>query len=200
MKNPHSILRLFKKLNFLGCAAFFFAASAIARAEVETYDIDPNHSSVQFRISHFFSKVSGRFDKFEGAITVDREAMEKSAVSASIDVASVNTNQEGRDKHLRSADYFDAEKHPKMTFQSKSWKKTSGNEFEASGDLTLHGVTKPVILNVKSLGFGEGMKGAKISGWEVRAKIKRSDYGMTAGTPAVGDEVEIEINIEAKRK
>ncbi|MBI4026489.1 MAG: YceI family protein [Verrucomicrobia bacterium] len=177
----------------------FFAAS-IAGAETETYAIDPAHSSVEFRVRHFFSKVTGRFDKFEGSIVVDRAAMEKSEAKAVIETASVNTNQPDRDKHLQTAEFFDVVKHPKMTFQSKNWKKISDAEFEVTGELTLHGVAKPVVLTVKSLGFGEGMKGAKISGWEIAAKIKRSDFGMTAGAPAVGDEVEIAINVEAKKQ
>ena len=190
-----------KSLRRLGSLSLLFVfAITPAHAATETYAIDANHSSVEFRIAHFFSKVTGRFDKFEGSITVDREALEKSEVTASIDVGSVNTNQAKRDEHLRSPDFFDAAKNPKMTFQSKSWKKIAENEFEVTGDFTLHGVTKAVVLTVKSLGFGDGMKGAKIAGWDARTKINRSDFGMTAGKPAVGDEVEIEINIESQRK
>jgi polyisoprenoid-binding protein YceI len=169
-------------------------------AATETYVADPAHSSVEFKISHFFSKVTGRFPKFDASIDVDRAALENSKLKADIDVSSVNTNQEQRDKHLQTPDFFDAAKFPKMTFESKAWKKTSENEFEVTGDLSLHGVTKPVTLTVKSLGFGEGMKGAQISGWEAHGKLKRSDFGMNTGAPAVGDEVEIEINIEADKK
>jgi polyisoprenoid-binding protein YceI len=175
----------------------FVAASFGA---TETYVADPAHSSVEFKISHFFSKVTGRFQKFTGSVTIDRADMTKSTLKADVDVSSVDTNQAGRDKHLQSPDFFDAAKFPKMTFESKSWKKLNENEFEVTGDLTLHGVTKPVTLNVKNLGFGKGMKDVEISGWEATGKIKRSEFGMTSGAPAVGDEVEIGINVEAKKE
>jgi len=183
-----------------GCALILAGSVLFANAETETYVVDGAHSSVEFRVKHFFSKVSGRFKTFEGAIVADREALEKSEIKATVDTGSVDTNQADRDKHLRAGDFFDAEKHPKMTFQSKSWKRVKDNEYEVTGDFTLRGVTKPVVLSLKSLGFGPGMKGAQLSGWEARTTIKRSDFGMTSGTPAVGDEVEIEINIEAKKQ
>ncbi len=169
------------------------------QAAPETYIADPAHSSVQFRIKHFFSKVTGCFQKFESTITVDREAPEKNEVTASIDVASVDTNQQKRDNHLRSPDFFDAVKFPKMTFVSKSWKALGNDTFEVVGDLALHGVTKSVTLQVQNTGFGPGMQGSQISGWEVRGTLKRSDFGITTGAPAVGDDVEIEIDVEAKK-
>jgi len=186
------------KLSSIIALSVAFASSAFAATE--TYVADPAHSSVDFKISHFFSKVSGRFSKFEATINVDREALEKSVIKASIDVTSIDTAQPKRDDHLRNPDYFDVAKYPKMTFESKSWKKTGENEFEVTGDLNLHGVTKPMVLRVKSLGFGEGMKGAQLSGWEAKGKIKRSEFGITSGAPAVGDDVDIEINIEAKKQ
>lgn len=168
-------------------------------AATETYTIDPAHSSVEFKVGHFLSKVSGRFDQFTGTIKFDKDAPEKSEVQGSIDTTSINTNQAKRDTHLRTADFFDVEKFPKMAFQSKSWKKLSDNEFEVTGDLTLHGVTKPVALKVTSLGFGPGMKGAQLSGWQATGKIMRSDFGMTGSAPVVGNEVAIEINAEASK-
>jgi polyisoprenoid-binding protein YceI len=168
-------------------------------AATETYVADPAHSSVGFKISHFFSKVTGRFSKFEATINVDQAAMENSSIKADFDVGSVDTSQPKRDEHLKTPDFFDAAKYPKMTFESKSWKKTGDNEYDVAGDLSLHGVTKPVVLNVKCLGFGPGMKGSQLSGWEAHTKIKRSEFGMTTGGPAVGDDVDIEINIEAKK-
>ena len=188
----------FRQINFSWFILLFIFLASIAEAKTEAYMIDPEHSAVEFHVRHFFSKVPGRFQKFTGTLSIDRENMEKSSVQAEIDITSINTSQEKRDEHLRSKDFFDAAKYPKMTFQSKSWKKINENEFEVTGDLTMHGVAKSVILSVKSLGFGEGMKGSKISGWEAKTKIKRSDFGISTGAPAVGDEVEIEINIESK--
>jgi len=194
------VFDLQKSLLKLAVILLWAASGLSAEAATETYAIDPAHSSVEFSVRHFLTKVKGRFQKFEGAITVDREAMEKSNVIASMETSSVDTNQAKRDEHLRKADFFDASKYPKMTFQSKSWKKVGDQEYEVAGDLMLHGVIKPATLTVKCLGFTQGMKGAPISAWEVHGKIKRSDFGMTYGGPAVGDEVEIEINIEAKRQ
>jgi polyisoprenoid-binding protein YceI len=171
-----------------------------AAAATETYVADPAHSSVQFGVRHFFSKVTGSFGKFEATIVVDRETMEKSSIKATVDVNSINTNEPKRDTHLKSADYFDAAKFPNMTFASTAWKKTGENEYDVTGDLSLHGVTKPVTLKVKSLGFGPGMKGVQLSGWEAKGTIKRSEFGITSGAPAVGDDVEIEINVEAKKQ
>lgn len=176
------------------------ALPVASHAKPEIYVADPTHSSVEFHVRHFFSNVAGRFTKFDASITVDKDAMETSSVKAEIDIASVNTAQEKRDEHLRKPDFFDAAKFPKMTFQSKSWKKTAENEYEVAGDLTLHGVTKPVTLKVTALGFGEDSHKHQLSGWSATTKIKRSEFGMTGGAPAVGDEVEISINIEAYKQ
>ena len=170
-----------------------------SQAAPASYTIDPAHSSVQFRIKHFFSKVTGRFQKFEGSFVVDPDAPDKSQAKATIDVASIDTNQPKRDEHLRSADFFDVAKYPQMTFVTKSWARVAPDEYDVVGDLTLHGVTKPVSLHAKNTGSGAGMQGSQISGWEVRGTLKRSDFGITTGAPAVGDDVEIEIDIEAKK-
>jgi polyisoprenoid-binding protein YceI len=181
----------------------FFVAltmlSASVFAEEETYAIDTSHSSVGFKVGHFFGKVPGRFQKFDGKIKVDRTTFEKGELNAEIDAASIDTANEKRDNHLRNADYFDVTKFPKITFVSKEWKKVGDNEADVTGDLTLHGVTKSVVMRVKALGFGEGKSGVFLSGWEGRTTIKRSEFGITSGAPAVGEDVEIEINVEGKK-
>ncbi|MFT3867838.1 MAG: YceI family protein [Nibricoccus sp.] len=185
---------------FLAVAAVATAFAQTASAAVETYKIDPVHSSVGFSIRHFVSKVPGTFTKFSGTITVDRDNLEKSSVEATIEVASVNTANEKRDAHLQSPDFFDSAKYGTATFKSKSWKKTGEDAFDVTGDLTLHGVTKPVVLKAKLLGFGEGMKGAKLSGWEVTGVINKADFGVNGPSmlgKALGDEVTINIGIEA---
>jgi polyisoprenoid-binding protein YceI len=182
-------------------AILFFSVSAISIfAKTETYTIDSVHSSITFKIRHFFSKVTGNFNEFEGQIIVDRENMEKSQTKASIDMNSINTRNEKRDNHLRSEDFFDVEKFPTMTFQSKKWAKVSENEFDVTGDLSLHGITKEVVLKVKSLGFGDGPDGVYLSGWEGSTKIKKSDFGITYGGATLGDEVEIMIEVESRRE
>ena len=115
---------------------------------------------------------------------------------------SVNTANEKRDTHLRSADFFDTEKFPDMTFKSKKVARTGDDTADVTGDFTLHGVTKEVVLKVKFLGKGKGMTGGLQTGWEAKTTIKRSDYGLTwskviEGTSVVGDDVEITLEIEA---
>jgi polyisoprenoid-binding protein YceI len=183
------------QLAFLGIVTFGLLASA--QAAVEIYKIDPVHSSVAFTIRHFFSNVPGAFTKFSGTIVVDRDNLEKSTVEANIEVPSVDTRVEKRDTHLKSPDFFDAVKFPAITFKSKSWKKTGEGSFDVVGDLTIHGVTKEVVLKTKSLGFGPGMQGAVLSGWEATATVKRNDFGITTFPKVLGDDVGVTIGIEA---
>jgi len=173
------------------------ALAASASATVETYKFDPAHSSVDFSIRHFFSNVPGSFARVAGSIVVDRDDLTKSTVEATIDIASVSTNNDKRDAHLRSASFFDAGKFPAATFKSTTWTKTGDNTYDVTGDLTLKGVTKPVVLHVQSLGFGPGMKGAMLSGWSATAALKRSDFGITGFEKMVGDDVAVTINVEA---
>ena len=174
-----------------------------ASAAVETYVIDPVHSSVGFKIRHVIGKVPGAFTKFSGTIVVDRDNLENSTVEATIDVGSISTFNDYRDKDLKSPSYFDAAKFATITFKSKAWKKTGDNMFDVTGDLMIHGVTKEVVLNVTLDGFGAGMQGAQLSGWEATTTIKKSDFGVTGPPPAaamLGDDVAISITVEAKLK
>ena len=183
-------------------AALLLLAANFASAAVETYVIDPVHSSIGFTIRHFVSKVPGSFSKVNGTITVDRDNLEKSSVDAVIDVASITTSNEKRDAHLNSPDFFDTAKYGTSTFKSTSWKKTGEDTFDVAGDLTLHGVTKPVVLQVTLLGFGPGARG-QLSGWEASTKLKKSDFGVQGPamlSKALGDEVTLHITIEAGLK
>ncbi len=191
------------KHRLLLAAALALGLLHTASAAVETYTIDPVHSSVAFKIRHFVSKVPGSFTKFSGTVTVDRDNLEKSSVEATIDVGSVNTASDARDKHLKSPDFFDVEKFATMTFKSKAWKKTGEDTFDVTGDLTIHGVTKEVVLKVTSLGFTEGMQGKMLSGWEASTTLKKSDFGVNGPAmlaKAVGDDVAVSISIEAGMK
>ena len=182
----------------------FAAASLPARAAVETYAIDPVHSSVAFSIRHIVSKVPGRFTDFAGTITIDRDHPEKSVAEASIKIASIDTHSQKRDNHLRSPDFFDAAKYPDMKFRSTSWKKTGDDSYEVRGDLTIKDVTKPVTLNVELLGVGPGMMpGSQVSGWEATTKINKAEFNVKDPPmldAALGDDVDITINIEAGLK
>jgi polyisoprenoid-binding protein YceI len=169
----------------------------------ERYDIDTAHSFVTFTIDHLgLSKAKGSFRDVSGAITYDAKDISKSAVEVSIKTASINTNNEARDKHLRSADFFDAEKYPEMTFKSRRVEKR-GSDYVATGDLTIHGVTKEVSMPFKLNGPVKDMSGAMRLGVEAILKINRQDFGITwsktldTGGLLVGNEVSIDISVEA---
>ena len=194
-------MKLLRPLLLLASLA---AALAVpARAAVETYTIDPVHSSVGFSIRRFVSKVPGSFTKFSGTILLDRDNLEKSSVEAVIEVASVNTADSGRDDHLRTPDFFDAAKFPVMTFKSKVWKSTGKDAFEVTGDLTIHGVTKATVLKVNLLGFAPSPTGGQLAGWDATTTLNKADFGVNG--PAIlgtmlGDEVVVTINISAEMK
>jgi len=178
-------------------AGLALGSLASANAAVETYNIDPVHTWVGFSIAHFFTKVPGYFSKVKGTIVVDRDHLENSTVEAVIEVASVTTNTKMRDDDLRSTNFFAAAKFPAMTFTSKSWKSTGGDTYDVTGTLTMKNVPKEVVLKVKSLGFGPGMNGAAISGWEATLILDRRDFDITADQGAVGNTVDVLINVEA---
>ena len=189
----------------LSLLAALLCGSILTVHAEDTYKIDPVHSSISFKVRHFFSFVTGNFKKFEGTINVDTDHPEKSSVTATIDVASIDTKNDNRDQDLRSDHFFDVAKYPTITFKSKSVKQTGADSGDILGDLTMHGVTKEITLHVKFLGKGKGMQGKAISGWQVTPDpIKRSEYGlnwskMVEGTAAVGEEVTISIDVEADK-
>jgi polyisoprenoid-binding protein YceI len=194
MKLPSKILALLAAASGL---------ATVSRAAVETYTIDPVHSSVAFSVRHFLTKVPGRFTQFSGTIVVDRDNLENSTVNATIDVGSVDTDNDKRNAHLKSPDFFDAAKFATITFASKSWKKTGDNTFDVTGDLTIHGVTKEIVLKVDLIGFGPGMQGAQLSGWDASVTLNRQDFGVNGPAmlgKALGSEVGVSITVEADLK
>lgn len=179
------------------------AALTLALASrAETYTIDPVHSSVGFSIRHLVSKFTSNFTKVSGSIAYDAAAPEKSAVEATVEIRSINTANDTRNGHLTDAEhnFFDAAKFPTATFKSTAWKKTGEDTFDVSGDLTIKGVTKPVVFKVSLLGTGPGMGGSTVTGWEVTTKINKSDFGVNGPAmlgKALGDEVTLNISVEA---
>ena len=134
-------------------------------------------------------------------IKVDRSDWSKSSVSAIIKATSVDTANEKRDAHLQEDEYFDSAEYPVITFQSTKWELANEeNTFKVTGNLTMLGNTKEVVLEAKILGFGPGMDGAYLSGWEVTTQLDRTEWGISGGQPAVGAEVDVIINIEAIRQ
>ena len=171
----------------------------VAKA-AETYTVDPVHSSISFMISHAgISNIHGRFNDFSGKIAIDTADPAKSSFAISIPIESIDTNNVKRDEHLRAPDYFNVKQFPTMSFQSTKVKAVEGG-YEVSGDLTLHGVTKPVSLTIKGGDkVVEFPPGKKRIGLVSTFSIRRSDYGVTAEPKALGDEVPIFIGIEAAR-
>jgi polyisoprenoid-binding protein YceI len=171
-------------------------------AETARYDVDPDHSIVEFKVAHMvISKTTGHFKDYTGFIEMDPDAGTVKAIEASIKTASVTTNQEKRDAHLRNPDFFDVEKYPAMTYKMKSYKKT-GDGYAAVGDLTLHGVTKEVTLTGNFNGVTKDPWGNTRAGFAAEGKVNRKDFGMVwnkaldSGGLVVGDEVWIKLDIE----
>ncbi len=169
-----------------------------------TYNIDPTHSGVHFQIRHLMiSTVRGSFTGLKGTIVHDPENPSSTTVEAEVHVDSITTNDEKRDGHLKSPDFFDASQYPVMTYKSTEVKKGSGSSYIVTGDLTLHGVTKPVVLDVEEVTeetkdpWGNTRLGATAKG-----KLKRSDFGlvwnaaMETGGVMLGDEVKIEFDVQ----
>ena len=184
-------------------AVFALALVAgVASAATETLNLDPSHTRVGFSVRHFFTPVRGEFKTVRGTIALDQANLKESKVDVEIETASINTNNEKRDTHLRSADFFDAEKNPKITFVSKSID-VKDNKGTMTGDLTMHGVTKPVTLAVEVGGIGKMGQGT-IAGFTASGKVDRKDYGLTwnrtldQGGTMLGDDVTFEITVEAK--
>ena len=170
------------------------------------YGIDPAHSSVVFGVRHFVSQTRGSFQKFEGSIDLDEKDLSKSSVSVAIDVASITTANEKRDGHLRGEDFFWVEKFPKAEFVSTKVSKAGKNKFKVEGNLTLRGVTKALTLDVVKLGETKTPWGTSVCGFSAKAKINRLDWDLKwnkalgAGEFMLGDEVSLEIEVEASVK
>jgi polyisoprenoid-binding protein YceI len=180
---------------------FLFLAIALsATAEAgETYKIDPAHSTIAFSVRHMLGTAKGRFSKFSGTIVVDRDHLEQSSVTVTIDAASIDTGIAKRDEHLRG-ELFNVAKYPEITFKSRRVKQTGANTGEIVGDLTMHGATRAITLNVRLLSNPESSR------WHVTtAPLKRSEFGLVFSKSAetvsmIADDVAVEIEIEARRQ
>jgi polyisoprenoid-binding protein YceI len=167
-----------------------------------TWDIDEAHSTAEFSIRHMFTSVKGHFAGISGTIVGDPADLTSAEVHLSIDIATVNTRNEDRDKHLRSADFFDVEKYPVMTFDSRAIKRTGPDTYEATGDLSMHGVTRPVTVQVSSGGQGKDPWGGTRAGFSGTTTLNRKDFGLMwnvaleAGGLMVGDQVKVSVELE----
>jgi polyisoprenoid-binding protein YceI len=172
-----------------------------------SYAIDKSHSRIGFTVRHMVvSKVRGAFGAWEATAELDASDLTKSKVTATIDVASIDTKEEKRDAHLRSADFFDADKHPKITFTSKRIAAKGKDTFEVVGDLTIRGNTREVVLQAESLGSGKDPWGNQRMGFELHGSIDRKDFGLTwnqvleAGGVLVSDRIDLEIDLQVVGK
>lgn len=167
------------------------------------WNIDTAHSEINFRVRHLLvSTVTGGFRRFNAGITSAADDFGDAVVSFEAEIDSIDTGNDQRDGHLKSADFFDAAKHPKMTFASTGLRRLSDHELRVIGDLTIRGVTKPVELDVIYNGTVTGFGGTRVAGFEIRGRVNRFDFGLTwnalteAGGVTVGNEVRIEILAE----
>ncbi|WP_147803915.1 YceI family protein [Alkalicoccus halolimnae] len=168
------------------------------------WSIDPVHSEVGFSVKHMMiSKVKGQFEHFDSTIELDTDNLTDAVVEVVIDVTSINTREEKRDNHLRSADFFDVENHPHITFKAKEFKKKNDNQYDVIGDLTIRGTTKEVTVDVIFEGQSKDpMSGNVVAGFSGHTKINRKEFGLTwnaaleTGGVLVGDDVQINFEVE----
>ena len=190
MRKKSAFCLVFTALLFCGQA---FAAS---------YTIDPDHTSVSFKIRHLFSNVQGQFTQFEGTFQLDLDKPETASASGTIKTDSINTNVKERDNHLRSADFFDVAKYPTIDFKTTKITEATKEHAKAEGLLTIHGVEKPVVMDVDIHGAGKDPWGNVRAAFTATTKINRKDFGLTwnqaleTGQLLVGEEVTITIEAE----
>ena len=195
-------MRCFHKVAFSTMAVLLLAWGASAA----TYEADPSHSKVGFQIRHLVSQVPGSFNDFTATIEYYEKKPEKSSVKAEIKTVSIDTDNEKRDAHLRGEDFFDVEKHPTTTFESTKVKKVDDDTLQVEGILNLHGVEKPVTLDVEVHGTIKNPWGKMVAGFTATTTINRKDFGiewnkaLDQGGFMLGDDVKLTINIEAAAK
>ncbi|HTO89292.1 MAG TPA: YceI family protein [Thermoanaerobaculia bacterium] len=185
--------------------AVLAALAAPSRGAEETFVFDKAHSTLGFRIRHVVTKINGRFKDFDGMIWIDRQNAAASKVELTIRAASIDTSNDNRDQDLRSANFFEVEKFPTITFKSTKIEPKGSDAFVVTGDLTMHGVTKSIQVPVTSNGFAKMGKTEK-AGFSVSFPLNRKDYGVTwnrtldQGGLLLGEDVEIVIEVEANKK
>jgi polyisoprenoid-binding protein YceI len=191
-----------KTLIGFGFSIFIFIALSSSALANETYKFDQSRSTIGFSVRQFLGTTHGKFTKFEGKIDIDREHLEKSSVVAKIDVRSIDTGIVKRDNHLRSPEFFSVEKYPEMTFRSHSVKQTGQQTGDILGDLTMHGVTKPITLHVKLLTPANDTKQTR---WAITTEpLKRRDFNLMFSQSAetisgISQTVAVNIEVEATK-
>ena len=172
---------------------------------MKTWNIDNAHSEISFKVKHLMvSNVRGKFNSFEGKIELPEEDLTKAVISFSAETKSIDTGNSMRDGHLQSPDFFNSAEFPTLTFVSTSITNKSGNDFTVTGDLTMHGITKEIVLATTFNGKVAGMDGLEVMSFEITGALSRKDFGLTWNAPieqggvVVSDEVKLDINAEFK--
>lgn len=167
------------------------------------WKIDPTHSEVQFKVKHLvISTVTGSFSSYDGKIEADGDDFEQAKATFTADINSITTNNEDRDQHLKSDDFFNAEEYPQLKFESKNFEKVGDGDYRVTGDLTIRNVTKEVELNVVHGGTVNDPYGNTKAGFEVTGAINRKEFGLTwdavteAGNVVVGDKIKLQLNVQ----
>jgi len=205
MKNVSLYVVLLSIFMFL--SAFTLSQSELNNENASTaWELDKSHSTIQFSIKHFFTPVSGRFEDYKTDIKFDPNDLQNSSIDVEIPVNSINTQNEKRDNHLRSEDFFNTNEWSNIKFTSNEIRKTGENKFVASGDLTIRDVTKKIDLPFTLLGVMDHpmMENTTVAGINASTSINRTDFGVGVGdwaaTMVVGDEVVIDLNLELNSK
>ena len=186
-------------------AVAFLAALTSPVLAADTWVVDKNHSQVRFEVRHLMSKVGGRFGDFAGTIVADAQAPAKSSVEFTVKSATINTDNENRDKHLKTPDFFDVEKFPEITFKSSKVAPKGKDQFDVTGTFTMHGVAKEVTLPVTFLGTIKDPGGREKAGFETSITLNRKDYGIVwnknldGGGVLLADDVVVNISLQAAR-
>jgi polyisoprenoid-binding protein YceI len=182
----------------------FLLACAVSQSAVaaETYELDPIHCFVLFKVTRFGAEyVYGRFTGgVSGMVSFDSAAPDKSAVAVEVKTDTLDTGFAQRDKDIKGPDFLNVKQFPVVTFKSNSVQKVSDQQYTVTGDLTFHGITKALTVQANIIGQGKGMKGELRTGAEVHFTIKRSEYGVNYGLPGIGDDVELTVAVAAVRK
>lgn len=195
-----------KTAKIAGTALALATLAALPARAADVYTIDPAHSDVSFQVRHLVSQVRGRFNEYSGTINMDPANLAKSSVEFRVKAASIDTQLPDRDKHLRSPDFFDVEKHPEIVFKSSKITATGKDQYDVAGTLTIRGVAKPVTLPVTFLGAAKDPWGNEKAGFSTETTLNRKDFGMIwnaaldNGGVVLGDTVKVSIDLEVLKQ
>jgi polyisoprenoid-binding protein YceI len=190
-----------RSLRSLIAVILVLAAATTCVEAADNYKVDPVHSFVLYRIKHFDVGYSyGRFNDPTGMVMWDKDDPTKSGFTFEVKAANLDTHNDKRDAHLKGPDFFDVKQFPTISFKSTAVKSTGDNKYDVTGDLTMHGVTKPITISIEKTGEGDTKMMGYRTGWETTVSLKRSDYGINGLQGPVADDVQLRISVEAQKQ